>query len=42
MGQRLQEWVWRVGGKDEVFRPRSGKVHIKFDEDTEEFALSGE
>ncbi|KAH9208832.1 hypothetical protein DL95DRAFT_527214 [Leptodontidium sp. 2 PMI_412] len=42
VGQRLQEWVWRVGGKDEVFRPRSGKVHIKFDEDTEEFALSGE
>lgn len=42
VGQRLQEWVWRMEGKDEVFKPRSKKVHIKFDEDAKEFALEPE
>lgn len=30
------------GGKDEEFKPRSKKVHIKFDEDAKEFALEPE
>ncbi len=32
VGKRYQVWVWRVEGKDEVFKPRSAKVHVKFDE----------
>ncbi|KAH7313217.1 hypothetical protein BKA65DRAFT_484401 [Rhexocercosporidium sp. MPI-PUGE-AT-0058] len=39
VGQRLQEWVWRAEGKDEVFKPRSRKVHIKFDDEAGESAL---
>ncbi|PVH85954.1 hypothetical protein DL98DRAFT_603648 [Cadophora sp. DSE1049] len=42
VGQRLQEWVWKMEGKDEVFGPKSKKVHIKFDEDAKEFALETE
>lgn len=39
LGQRCQEWLWKVEGNGEVFRPRRGKVHIKFDEDAEELGL---
>lgn len=39
MGQRLQEWVWKMEGKNEVFKPMCKKVHIKFDEAAGGFAL---
>lgn len=39
VGQRMQEWVWKTEGKDEVFKPRSQKVHIKFDDEAGGFAL---
>ncbi len=29
-GQR-REWVWRVGGKGEVFRPVVERKHVKFE-----------
>ncbi|KAK0128986.1 hypothetical protein ONS95_000928 [Cadophora gregata] len=38
VGHRMQEWVWNIEEKDEVFKPRIKKLHIKFHDHAQEAA----